>query len=148
MNQLKSSIFWDITPYSPLKVDRRFGGTCCLQGRRVNRTRNQRESRRGCVPTKLRFTFNGLHGIISQNVVRTSNPTNESDIYLKKYCTPLFLPPMFRGSTPPLHSTRQKCSSVSRVIRIFVFRSPKYSCLRSCLYPAIHSATSRRQVFV
>jgi hypothetical protein len=25
---IKSSIFWDITPRSPLKVNRRFGGTC------------------------------------------------------------------------------------------------------------------------
>jgi hypothetical protein len=36
---MKSSIFWDITPYSPLKVNRRFGGTCCLhlQSRRISR---------------------------------------------------------------------------------------------------------------
>jgi hypothetical protein len=27
---LKSSIFWDIPLCSPLKVNRRFGGTCCL----------------------------------------------------------------------------------------------------------------------
>jgi hypothetical protein len=27
----KSSIFWDIMPCSPLKVDRRFGGTCLLE---------------------------------------------------------------------------------------------------------------------
>jgi hypothetical protein len=27
---MKSSIFWDITPYSPLKVNRRFGRTHCL----------------------------------------------------------------------------------------------------------------------
>jgi hypothetical protein len=24
----RSSIFWDITPYSPLKINRRFGGRC------------------------------------------------------------------------------------------------------------------------
>jgi hypothetical protein len=27
---MKNSIFWDITPCSPLKVNRRFGGTCRL----------------------------------------------------------------------------------------------------------------------
>jgi hypothetical protein len=27
---MKSCIFWDITPCSPLKVNRRFGGTCRL----------------------------------------------------------------------------------------------------------------------
>jgi hypothetical protein len=35
---LKRSIFWNITPCSPLKVNRCFGGTCLLhlQGRRLN----------------------------------------------------------------------------------------------------------------
>jgi hypothetical protein len=28
---LKSAVFWDIMPCSPLKVNRRFGGTCRLQ---------------------------------------------------------------------------------------------------------------------
>jgi hypothetical protein len=43
----KSSIFWDITPCSPLKVKRRFGGTyrIHLQGRRISRARNQNESK-------------------------------------------------------------------------------------------------------
>jgi hypothetical protein len=45
-NYRKSSIFWDITPCSPLKVNRRFGGTCRLhlQGRRISKERNRRES--------------------------------------------------------------------------------------------------------
>jgi hypothetical protein len=43
---MRSSIFWDITPRSPLKVNRRFGGTCLhLQGRRIRQARNQPESR-------------------------------------------------------------------------------------------------------
>jgi hypothetical protein len=28
---MKSSLFWDITPCNPLKVNRRFGGTCHLR---------------------------------------------------------------------------------------------------------------------
>jgi hypothetical protein len=42
---MKSSVFWDITPYSSMNVNRRFRGTCCLllQGWRVNQTRNQHE---------------------------------------------------------------------------------------------------------
>jgi hypothetical protein len=42
-----SSILWDITPCSPLKANRPFGGTyrIHLQGRRISRVRNQRESR-------------------------------------------------------------------------------------------------------
>jgi hypothetical protein len=44
---MKSTIFWDITPCSPLKVNRRLGGTyrLHLQGRKISRARNQRESR-------------------------------------------------------------------------------------------------------
>jgi hypothetical protein len=44
---MKSSIFWDITPYSPLKVNQRFGGTCRLhlQDRRISLARNYREIR-------------------------------------------------------------------------------------------------------
>jgi hypothetical protein len=39
-------MFWDITPCSPLKFNRRFGGTyrLHLQGRWIRRVRNQRES--------------------------------------------------------------------------------------------------------
>jgi hypothetical protein len=39
----KSTIFWDITPCSPLSVNRRFGGTYRLhiQGRRISRARYQ-----------------------------------------------------------------------------------------------------------
>jgi hypothetical protein len=46
---MKSSIFSDIMLSSPLKVNRRFGGTCHrhlhLQAERISRARNQRESR-------------------------------------------------------------------------------------------------------
>jgi hypothetical protein len=44
---MKSIDFWDITPSSPLKLNQRFGGTyrLHLQGRRISRARNQRESR-------------------------------------------------------------------------------------------------------
>jgi hypothetical protein len=40
---LKIYIFWDIMPCTPLKVNWRFGGTCCLhlQARRVSRESNQ-----------------------------------------------------------------------------------------------------------
>jgi hypothetical protein len=44
---LKSTIFWEITPCSLLKVNRRFEGTYRfhLQGRRISRARIQHESR-------------------------------------------------------------------------------------------------------
>jgi hypothetical protein len=46
-DSMSTSVFWDITPCSPLKVNGRFGGTCRLlfQGERISRARNQCESR-------------------------------------------------------------------------------------------------------
>jgi hypothetical protein len=43
---MKSYISWDIMPPSPLKINRRFGGTCCLHLRswKISQTRNQREA--------------------------------------------------------------------------------------------------------
>jgi hypothetical protein len=43
---IKSTIFWDITPCSILKVNRRFGGIyrLHLQGRKISRVRNHLES--------------------------------------------------------------------------------------------------------
>jgi hypothetical protein len=41
---MEGSVFWNITPYSSLKVNRRFGGTCCLhfQVLRISQARYQR----------------------------------------------------------------------------------------------------------
>jgi hypothetical protein len=75
-NNLKSFTFWDITPCSPSKVNRRFGGTCRLhlQGQRISQARSQCESQ----PTSrelstCRLTFNELHGVISQKIVLFRN---------------------------------------------------------------------------
>jgi hypothetical protein len=61
----KSSVFWDLTLYSPLEANWRFGGTCRLhpQGRKISQARNQRESR-----WQRRLTSNGLQRIISQKM--------------------------------------------------------------------------------
>jgi hypothetical protein len=42
---MKNSVFYDITPRSPLRANGHFGGTCRLhlQGRRISQARNQRE---------------------------------------------------------------------------------------------------------
>jgi hypothetical protein len=65
---MTSSVFWDITPCSPLKVDRRLGETYLIH-------------LQGYVPPKRRMTFRGLQGVISQKIVlfittavSTSNP--------------------------------------------------------------------------
>jgi hypothetical protein len=85
---LKSTVLWDVTSCSPLKVNRRFGRIyrLHLQGR-ISRARTQRE-RFFCLPPaftlvsgsayystlkmrryvspKRRLTFNGLHDVISR----------------------------------------------------------------------------------
>jgi hypothetical protein len=79
---MKSSIFWDITTCSPLKVNRRLGGTSRLhlQSRKISSSACNLFSRwflawlilwtwrgRRHIPLKRRLTFNGLHGVISRN---------------------------------------------------------------------------------
>jgi hypothetical protein len=71
---LKSNIFWDITPCSPLKVNRRLGGTyrsvCHLLSRWFLAELIRRPWRwRRYVPPKRRLTFNGLHGVITQKII-------------------------------------------------------------------------------
>jgi hypothetical protein len=68
---MKSSIFWDLIPYSPLKVNRNFGGPICLplQGQRICHARNNLEEVAGRGDLFLRnvgWSFNGLHSLISQ----------------------------------------------------------------------------------
>jgi hypothetical protein len=74
---MNSTIFCDITLCSPLKVNRRFGGTYYLhlqvekwaeQDTRVKAGGKKRIKRR-YVPRKRRLTFNGLHGVLSQKIL-------------------------------------------------------------------------------
>jgi hypothetical protein len=55
---LKCSIFWNISPCSPQKLNRRLGGTCRLhlQARKRRQARNQRESSSKQIPPKHRLT--------------------------------------------------------------------------------------------
>jgi hypothetical protein len=59
----KSSVVYDVTQCSPLKVNRRFGGTSRLhhECRRISQTRDQREKQ-----LLRRLNFNWLDCIISQ----------------------------------------------------------------------------------
>jgi hypothetical protein len=76
---LKSDIFWDITPCSPLKVNRRFGGWCRLH---LQSSACHLLSRwflallilqtwkwRLYGAPKRRLTLNGLHSVISQKMI-------------------------------------------------------------------------------
>jgi hypothetical protein len=94
---LKSSIFWNITPCSPVKVNQRFGGPYSLdhQDREVNQAKHKHvagskhssASRflawftcipwwwRWCVPPKRRLDLTGLHSVISQkNIFSVKRP--------------------------------------------------------------------------
>jgi hypothetical protein len=88
---LKSTVFLDRTPCSPLTVNRRFGGTSPMSSGSNKPSkilaRKQVANRalyrwRRDIPPKRRMTFNGLQGVISQKIllfitttVRTSNRT-------------------------------------------------------------------------
>jgi hypothetical protein len=82
---LKMCIFWGIMPCSPLKVNRRFRGTCHfqLQDRRISKARNHHEAgskHSSCLAysstmkmepicsSESSVDFNGLHGVISQKI--------------------------------------------------------------------------------
>jgi hypothetical protein len=90
-----SSVVWNITPCIPLKVNRRFGGTCRLQleGRKISQAWKQVTSRAAftlvsCILysstlkmkatylPKRRLTFNGLYSAISQKMKLFRNITN------------------------------------------------------------------------
>jgi hypothetical protein len=59
---MKNSAFWDITQCSPLKVDRRFGGTYCLHFEVwINEARRQQAE-------PCRLIFNRLRDVISQKI--------------------------------------------------------------------------------
>jgi hypothetical protein len=72
---IKSSFFRDITPCSPLKFTRYFGGTFCLylQGRRTSpkKTSVKQVASRGWrqhVPPKRWLIFKRLHSVISRKI--------------------------------------------------------------------------------
>jgi hypothetical protein len=79
---MKSNIFWDITPCSLLKVNRRFGGThhLHLQGQKMNRAKYQRESR---WQAEL-FITTCLHDDILLRLF--FDPEYRSDIFLRNVC--------------------------------------------------------------
>jgi hypothetical protein len=68
---IKVSIFWNLAPCSPLKVNRRFRGTYLHpQGRRISQVRNQHEAGGKHVFPKRVLTFSSLYGIICQKTKR------------------------------------------------------------------------------
>jgi hypothetical protein len=116
----RSFTFWDITLYSPLKVNWRFGETplkayLLLQGWRVNQTRNQDEADSkgllaacfilvSClaysstlkteqhVPLKCQLTLNGLHSIalLKTEFIITAGENLRSYTSIKQTSTSLF----------------------------------------------------------
>jgi hypothetical protein len=68
---MKIYIFWVTTSCSPLKVNRRFGGTyrLHLEVRRVSQARNQRESRWKAEQSST------LHGVVPQKI----------ELYIQKF---------------------------------------------------------------
>jgi hypothetical protein len=75
----KSTIFWNITPCSPLSVNRRFGGKyrLYLQGRKISWARNQRESTSICSSETSVDTQSQKMVLFITTAVRISNLTIE-----------------------------------------------------------------------
>jgi hypothetical protein len=83
---MKSTIFWDITPCSPLSANRRFGGIR-VEERAKQETSMKQIASRGCFTLvscmahsstlKMEATcsseISGLHGVISQKIVLFKN---------------------------------------------------------------------------
>jgi hypothetical protein len=61
---MNTSVFWDITPCSPLKINRRFVRTrrLHLQRRRISRTSVKVDEKQGSVPQKRVLILKELHG--------------------------------------------------------------------------------------
>jgi hypothetical protein len=69
---MKSSILWDITPCSPLKANRRFGGTCLhLQGQRISQARKQL-----CLPPAFKLVSCLAHSSILKREATCSSETS------------------------------------------------------------------------
>jgi hypothetical protein len=66
--RMKSYIFWDITPYSSLKVNWCFGGICRvhLQGQRISQARNQHEAGSKQSQEVPRFKFRCWKNILTE----------------------------------------------------------------------------------
>jgi hypothetical protein len=89
---MKSTVFWNITLCSPLKVNPRFRGTyrLHLQGIKISSARKEHEWRwqaELCLPLPFTLvscmTFNGQHSVISQKTVFFKyNSLNISDVIL------------------------------------------------------------------
>jgi hypothetical protein len=95
---LKNYIFWDVTQYSLLKVNRSFGGTCRihLQAWKTSQARNRRQASRALLATyifdpedrgdmflrNVGWLSNGLNGVISHISLNTKLSYTALDAYL------------------------------------------------------------------
>jgi hypothetical protein len=77
--RIKSSVFWDIQPCTPVKINQCFEETYCLhlQGSILSRARNRYEAE----SKQYKFPFGRLHGVMFRKTeifittgLKTSNP--------------------------------------------------------------------------
>jgi hypothetical protein len=107
---LKSAVFWDIILYSPLKVNRCFGGTYRLHFGSKNKL-SRKLAWRHLVSRACLF-FNPEDGdyIFPENTfVRTSDPTKSN------FPLVFLMMPLFHGNTVLV------CSHISRVLLLTLF---------------------------
>jgi hypothetical protein len=74
---IKNSIFWDITPCSLLKVDRRFGWTyLLLECRRIIQAKKKKQCEAGIKQMPVGFKCLGIGSILEYCYLSTSNKGN------------------------------------------------------------------------
>jgi hypothetical protein len=122
--RVKSTIFWDITPSSPLTINRRFGGTYRLQiqGRKISLARSRRKSRwqaetppgktPGFVTLKMEAIYSSETPVDTQRTTRRYIPEDGT-----------------------LHKHRGKILKCFNLWSVFV---PKISCLKTTKWREVH----------
>jgi hypothetical protein len=84
---MKSTIFLDITPCSPLKVNRRFAGTyrLHLQGRGISRERNQHERRWQAEPASTLISCSAYSSTLKMEAICSSETSVDFQQTTRRY---------------------------------------------------------------
>jgi hypothetical protein len=143
---MKSSIFWDITPCSGLKVNRRFGRTyrlallaTCFHSGILNWFVLRPWRWRRYLPPDRRLTFNGPHAVISQKIIvldsvmfRRTVLTSDSCYSEFVYRISRLLPSPFLGIVP--HKLLSLASAV--ISSLVAFFHNAFNRVQSPFYPS------------